>query len=117
MARRLYLWAGWLNVGLAAIGAVLPVMPTVIFLIFAAACFANSNPRLEAKLLAHPLFGQHIIAWRERRAINRKGKWASTLGMLTGAAFGLVFLPPPWMFAGSAIAAVFIPWVWSRPEA
>ena len=116
LARRLYLWAGWTNVGLAAIGAVLPVMPTVIFLIIAAACFANSNPKLEAKLLNHPVFGEHIVAWRRRRAITRKGKWASTLGMLGGAAFGLIFLPPPISFIGSAVAAIFIPWVWTRPD-
>ncbi|MEE4349849.1 MAG: YbaN family protein [Pacificimonas sp.] len=114
--RQVYLWLGWLNVGLGAIGAVLPVMPTVIFLIFAAACFARSNPRLEAKLLRHPVFGEHIIAWRERRAITKKGKWAASLGMIVGAAFGLLFLPPPISFIGSAVAAIFVPWVWTRPD-
>lgn len=116
VVRRLYLWAGWANVGLAAIGAILPVMPTVIFLIIAAACFARSNPKLEAKLITHPVFGEHILAWRERRAITKKGKWAATLGMLCGAAFGIAFLPSPWKWAGSVVAAIFIPWIWTRPD-
>lgn len=116
IARRLYLAAGWFNVGLAVIGAILPVMPTVIFLIIAAACFANSNPKLEARLLTHPVFGEHIVAWRRRRAITKKGKWGATLGMLCGAAFGLVFLPTPWRYVGTVVALIFIPWVWSRPD-
>ncbi|EMD82030.1 YbaN family protein [Pacificimonas flava] len=116
IARRLYLAAGWFNVGLAVIGAILPVMPTVIFLIVAAACFANSNPKLEARLLTHPVFGEHIVAWRRRRAITKKGKWGASLGMLCGAAFGLIFLPTPWRYVGTVVALIFIPWVWSRPD-
>ena len=116
LSRRVWLWLGWLNMGLAALGAVLPIMPTVIFLIFAAACFARSNPVLERKLLEHPVFGEHIVAWRERRAITRIGKWGATLGMAGGAAFGLFFLPEPWRYVGSAAALLVLPWIWTRPE-
>ena len=49
-----WLWfaAGWLMVALGFIGAMLPVMPTTIFLIMAVGCFARSSPRFERWLLA-----------------------------------------------------------------
>ena len=43
---------GWVFVALGFIGALLPVMPTTIFLIVAAGCFARGSPRLEAWLRA-----------------------------------------------------------------
>ena len=48
-----WLWfaAGWLMVALGFIGAMLPVMPTSIFLIMAVGCFARSSPRFERWLL------------------------------------------------------------------
>src|SRR3546814_2634265 len=78
MKRHFYLVSGWASLGLGALGAFLPLLPTVPFVILAAFCFARSSPRLEAWLVTHPQFGHHIVAWREKRAISRKGKMAAT---------------------------------------
>ena len=101
---------------LGTVGAVLPVMPTVIFLIAAAACFARSNPAWEARLTRHPVFGPHIRAWRDRRAISRKGKWAATLGIIGGAAFSLAFVPAPWGWVTPLVTVLLLPWIWMRVE-
>lgn len=79
-------WAclGWIMVALGFIGALLPVMPTTIFLIMAVACFARSSPRLEAWLLNHPKFGAPLRQWREQGAISRKGKMFALGGMTVG---------------------------------
>ncbi|MGU3401707.1 YbaN family protein [Brucellaceae bacterium D45D] len=82
--RALYLVLGIIMVMLGIIGAVLPVMPTTIFLILAAWFFARSSPRLEARLLADPRFGPMIIQWRERGAIPPRAKLFASIGMTAG---------------------------------
>ena len=77
--QQLYLCAGLLAVALGTVGIVLPLLPTVPFMILAAYCFARSSPALEARLLNHPKFGPHLFAWREKGAISRRGKWSATI--------------------------------------
>lgn len=91
MKRHFYLVAGWASLGLGAIGAFLPLLPTVPFVILAAFCFARSSPRLEAWLLTHPHFGHHIVAWREKGAISRKGKVAATLAFAFSIVLAAIF--------------------------
>lgn len=48
--------AGVVSVALAALGAMLPGLPTTVFLIVASWCFARSCPWLEDRLVRTPLF-------------------------------------------------------------
>lgn len=82
--RALWLALGWFFVILGFIGALVPLMPTTIFLIFATGCFARSSPRLEAWLLDHPRFGRSLRAWRATGAIPRNAKLLAVGGMLLG---------------------------------
>jgi uncharacterized membrane protein YbaN (DUF454 family) len=86
VSRTLWLAAGLLFVALGVIGALLPLMPTTIFLILAAGCFARSSPRLENWLLTHPSFGPTLRAWREDGAIGRRAKIMACSGMALGYA-------------------------------
>ena len=72
--RLLYRILGIIAVGLGAVGAVLPIMPTVPFLLLAVYFFARSSPELEQKILDHPHWGPQVRDWRERRAISRSSK-------------------------------------------
>jgi uncharacterized membrane protein YbaN (DUF454 family) len=99
----MWLALGFLCVGLGVIGAFLPVMPTTIFLILAASCFARSSPRLEAWLLDHPRFGASLRAWRAEGAIPLRGKIAASAGIAIG--FGLFYWsahPTLWLALGVA---------------
>lgn len=103
--------AGWLVLGLAfvaldIIGAILPLMPTTIFLILAAACFARSSPRLEHWLLEHARFGPALRAWRAERAIPRRAKTAARLGMLLGYLLFVLAARPGWVEAAAIGAAL-----------
>ena len=116
MKRPLYLAAGLTCVALAAIGAVLPIMPTVPFLLLAAFCFARSNPAWEKRLLDHPHYGPPLIKWREQRAIGRPAKLAAVTAMSAGALVTWVTLGAPWVFVSLTILVVAGGWILTRPE-
>ncbi|PZU08111.1 MAG: DUF454 domain-containing protein [Sphingobium sp.] len=116
MRRHLYLVGGFVSLGLGTAGAVLPLLPTVPFMILAAFCFARSNPRLEAKLLDHPHLGPHIRRWRERGAISRRGKKAASAAFAFSVALALLFSPWPWWLIPVAAALIGGSWIWTRPE-
>lgn len=87
---------GWVMVALGIVGLVLPIMPTTIFMIFAAACFGHSSPRFEAWLLNHRWFGSAIRRWRERGAIPRRAKILAITSMAGGYVVMLVTARPVW---------------------
>ncbi len=52
--------SGWFFVGLGVIGIFLPIMPTTIFLILAASCFAKSSEKFHSWLLNNKILGKFI---------------------------------------------------------
>ncbi len=104
MLRIAYFCLGWLMVILGCIGALLPVMPTTIFLILAAWFFARSSPRFEAWLLGHPRFGPSLVRWREQGAIPGRAKVLACVSM--AASFAVLCLsahPSLWVLIGAAV--------------
>lgn len=75
---------GYLCLMLAFIGALLPVMPTTIFLIIAAWAFGRANPQLRARLRAHPRFGATLRHWEDHGSIGPRAKRAALGGMALG---------------------------------
>jgi len=116
MKRQFYLVAGLASLALGGIGVLLPLLPTVPFMILAAFCFANSSPRLESWLVEHHIFGHHIKNWRERRAISRRGKWASTVAFAVSCVVALLFVKPPWNLVPLVAAIITGSWIWTRNE-
>jgi uncharacterized membrane protein YbaN (DUF454 family) len=113
-----YLVAGFVLLALGIVGAFLPLMPTTIFVILAAGCFARSNRRVEAWLLANKRFGPMIRAWRAERAIPRRGKILATIGMVVGYALFLIGAHPS-LWLNLLVLAFFTACAWyviSRPE-
>ena len=66
----LFLFCGYLCIGLAVIGAVLPILPTTPFLILASSCFMRSNPKLQAWLMRVPVWGPMLRDWESHRAVK-----------------------------------------------
>lgn len=114
--RPLYLAGGLASVGLGAIGAILPIMPTVPFLLLAVFCFARSNPEWEQRILDHPQWGPQIRDWNERRVIRRPAKVAAVTAMSAGAIVTWLTLGVPWVYASLAILVVAGGWIITRNE-
>jgi hypothetical protein len=115
--RLLWLLFGFLALAAGILGIVLPLLPTVPFVILAAFCFARGSPAIERRLLDHPAFGPHIHRWRSRRAISRTGKRAALLAFGSSALIGLVLLPPPWHYLPLVPALVGSIWIARLPSA
>jgi periplasmic protein TonB len=103
-----YTLLGCLMVVLGIIGAMLPVMPTTIFLLMALACFSKSSPKFEQWLLQHPRFGASLRAWRANRVVPKRAKISACLGMILGLII-LAFTPAPWwVVVGVAICELMV---------
>ena len=112
-----YLLLGLFFVALGVIGALLPVMPTTIFIILAAWSFGKSSPRLEAWLLHHRLFGPPLRAWRAEGAIPTFAKILAVGSMAGGyALFVWRAHPALWLATGVAVLLLACAgYVLSRP--
>ena len=116
MRRRLYLAGGIVCVALGAVGAALPLLPTVPFLLLAVFCFARSNPEWERRILDHPHWGPQVRNWTERRAISRRAKVMAIVAMTIGAVFTWYALGAPWYYVSIAILIVAGSWIATRRE-
>lgn len=92
MRRPLFIALGCVAVALGAIGAVVPGMPTTIFLIVASYFFARSSPALDAWLHNHRWFGQPLRRYRETGGMTRRAKRMALLSMWIGVALSLFAL-------------------------
>ena len=116
LLRPLAVLAGALCLVLGVIGAFVPLMPSTVFFIGAAACFAYASPRLERWLLSFELIGEPVRAWRERGAIALPAKVMATLGMGLGLVLFTLSGPGPWALGAAAVLLVLCGvFIWTRP--
>ena len=119
MTLRSLLWRALalLSLALAFVGIVLPVLPTVPFLLLAAWAASKGWPALERWLLNHAHFGSHIRGWRERGAVSRRAKWLASVTMAASAA--MLALTPLHLAVKIAVPSLMLAiaiWLWRRPE-
>jgi uncharacterized membrane protein YbaN (DUF454 family) len=106
-----------MSLALGIIGAFVPVMPTVPFVLLAAWAAARSSPRLSHWLENHPRMGPHIRDWRSGGVVSRPAKWMATAMMASGGAIMMIVVRPLWVpLAVIAIMTTVGVWLWRRPE-
>ena len=114
---RLSLLAGYILFGIGLVGVVLPLLPTVIFWIGAAACFARSSPAMRRRISQWPRFGRVVDDFLEQGAIDQRNKALAIVGMAIGLLIAALILGPGLLFAGTAVLiALAALYVLTRPQ-
>lgn len=99
------------------IGIVLPLLPTVPFLLLAAFCYARGSDRLHAWLVGHPRFGQPIQDWQESGAISLQAKLLASLSIAGAFSISLVVGVNPTVLAIQAVVLSLVTlFIWTRPH-
>ncbi len=116
--RALWFTAGLISVALGAIGAFLPLLPTVPFILLAAVCFSRSSTKAHDWLLQHRLFGPSLRDWEKngaiRPSVKRKAVFAIAISWLLLLSLGL----NPWISAVQFVALACVSaFIWTRPNA
>ena len=116
-ARLLWRALALLSLALGLVGAVLPVLPTVPFLLLSAWAAGKGWPALETWLLNHAHFGPHVRRWREHGAVPRRAKWLATVMMsFSAVVLAASAAPLAVKIAVPAVMAAVAIWLWHRPE-
>ena len=118
VARPLWLALGWLAVGLAVLGVVLPVLPTTPFLLVAVWAFGKSSERWRQWVYSQPTFGPLVMAWERYGVIPIWGK-ASALSAMSLSFGFLVYTDrlPAWALVLIGVTLVCVAWfIASRPS-
>ena len=113
-----YMWMGlgFLSLGMAYVGVVVPGIPFSIFLVFAAYCFAKSNKKMHDWLYNHKYFGPFLTNWVQKKVFPTWGKYAMVLVMSSSLAFlwfGTGNLNAV-LWSGGFMALVAL-WAWRYP--
>lgn len=103
--------------GIGLVGAVVPGLPTVPFLLVAAACGRRGWPEWSERLERHPRWGPALVAWRRDRVISVSAKCLATVMMLASlAAATLAGADPAVSVVAALLFAGVLAWIWSRPH-
>ncbi|AGF73987.1 hypothetical protein BAnh1_00940 [Bartonella australis AUST/NH1] len=118
LLRIFYFALGCVTIVLGVIGVVLPIMPTVPFLLLASWCFARSSPRFHYWLHHHRIFGPPIKQWEESRIIPLFIKIFAIVSMASGFLSFLVIVHPALWFAllTAAVLLVIAVYIMTRPS-
>lgn len=116
--RAVYLAAGFAFIGLAVLGALLPVLPSTPFVLLAAACFARSSERFYNWVMNHRSFGPLVREWRHHRSIPYRVKlYAIALMSLSLTVSIVFFVEHAWLQAALAVFGVILAlWLYNVPS-
>ncbi|ADR36185.1 protein of unknown function DUF454 [Oceanithermus profundus DSM 14977] len=102
--RWLFNLLGFVFLGLAALGVVLPVLPTTPLVLLALWAFANGSERMYRYVYHHRWFGAAARDWKRHKAIPRRGKVLASVTVALTAFYLLFFSEAPRWAAWTSVA-------------
>ncbi len=87
---------GCLSLGLGAVGAVLPILPTVPFLMLATFCFAKSSEKLHNWFISTKIYKKNLESFVQGKGMTMKTKIRimATVTILMGIGFIMMHAVP-----------------------
>ena len=82
---------GFLFLGLAILGILLPLLPATPFLLLSAWFFARSSEEWHQRLLANEVSGPMIRNWEQRRCMTLRTKLVAIVSMLGAGGASILF--------------------------
>lgn len=89
--RWLLLISGTILVGVGIIGMFLPVLPTTVFFILAAWCYARSSEKFYNWLHSNKIFGKYLSNYRNGEGMEMKSKVITISILWIGILYSAVF--------------------------
>jgi uncharacterized protein len=83
---------GWTSVGLAFLGAILPLLPTTPFVLLAAGCFSRASERCRAWLERAPLLGPILVGYESGLGISLRVKMIALGSLWAGMSFAVLYV-------------------------
>lgn len=89
LKKTIYVICGCIALALGAIGAVLPILPTVPFLLLAAFCFSRSSEKLDTWFKGTKLYKNNLETYVKGQGMPKKSKIKimTTVTLLMGFGF------------------------------
>lgn len=113
-----FLWqvAGLFFVGCAYIGAIVPGIPTTVFLVLALWCFSKSSEKLRLWIWEHPVFGKYVRDWTEKKIYPTRAKYIMLACCSASYAWLLYIALKPIALVSIALFMLFwLVWAWRYP--
>ena len=94
--KAVYVTIGCISLGLGALGTVLPILPTVPFLLLAAFCFGKSSDRLHDWFVSTNLYKKNLQSYVEGKGMTKKTKLRimATVTLIMAIGFVCMFRVP-----------------------
>lgn len=104
-----YLWMGidFLAMGLGAVGVILPILPTVPFLLLAMFCFAKSSEKLHRWFMNTKLYKKHLATYVKKEGMTVKTKLGIIIPVTILMAIGFALM------ARAPIGRIILTVVWA----
>ena len=91
IAKILWILLGSFFVMIGAIGAVVPGLPTTLFLILAAACYIRSSQKLYDWLITNKTFWTYLKDYREGKGMPRNAKILAVSMIVLFVGYAIIF--------------------------
>ncbi len=119
LSRFLLVAGGTICVALAAVGVVVPLLPTTPFLLLAASLYARGSERLHTWLMANRLFGSYIRRYNEHRSMTKWHKILTLVFLWAATSWSAYSVGPLWwarLLLGVVAVAATVHLLWIKTD-